>query len=76
MKNVLKKKLSQAKKTTGGVPKDTIDKIQLDIKEQQYLIEEINKELKNTRMDEVVFSKGQDELDFVAAMLHYLKQVA
>lgn len=71
--NVLKKKLSQAKKTTGGVPKDTIDKIQLDIKEQQYLIEEINKELKNTRMDEVVFSKGQDELDFVAAMLHYLK---
>lgn len=24
-------------------------------------------------MDEVVFSKGQDELDFVAAMLHYLK---
>lgn len=37
------------------------------------MIEEINKELKNTRMDEVVFSKGQDELDFVAAMLHYLK---
>lgn len=37
------------------------------------MIEKINKELEDTRMNEVVFSKGQDELDFVASMLHYLK---
>lgn len=70
---VLKKKLAQAKKTTSSVTKATIDKIQLDIAKHKSLIEEINKELEDTRMDEVVFSKGQDELDFVASMLHYLK---
>lgn len=70
---VLKKKLSQAKKTASGITKATIDKIQFDITKQKSLIEEINKELEDTRMNEVVFSKGQDELDFVASMLHYLK---
>lgn len=70
---VLKKKLSQAKKATSGTKQDTIDKIQLDIERQKSSIEEIKKELEDTRMDEVVFSKGQDELDFVASMLHYLK---
>lgn len=70
---VLKKKLSQAKKATGGAKEAIIDKIQLDIEKQKSLIEEIKKELEDTRMDEVVFSKGQDELDFVASMLHYLK---
>lgn len=67
---VLKKKLSQAKKTKEALE---IKKIQNEIEKQRSLIEKINKELENTRMDEVVFSKGQDELDFVASMLHYLK---
>lgn len=67
---VLKKKLSQAKKTKEALK---IKKIQNEIEKQRSLIEKINKELENTRMDEVVFSKGQDELDFVASMLHYLK---
>lgn len=70
---VLKKKLSQAKKATSGATTATIDKIQFDIEKQKMLIEEIKKELEDTRMDEVVFFKGQDELDFVASMLHYLK---
>lgn len=67
---VLKKKLSQAKKAK---EEPEIKKIQNEIEKQRSLIEKINKELENTRMDEVVFSKGQDELDFVASMLHYLK---
>lgn len=70
---ILKKKLSQAKKAINGTNKTDVDKIQRDIEIQNALIEEINKELEGTRMDEVVFSKGQDELDFVASMLHYLK---
>lgn len=70
---VLKKKLSQAKKATSGVTTAIIDKIQLDIEKQKMLIEEIMREIEDTRMDEVVFFKGQDELDFVASMLHYLK---
>lgn len=68
---VLKKKLSQAKKAK---EKTKIKKIQNEIEKQSSLIEKINKELEDTRMDEVVFSKGQDELDFVASMLHYLKK--
>lgn len=67
---VLKKKLSQAKKAKEEAE---IKKIQNEIEKQSSLIEKINKELEDTRMDEVVFSKGQDELDFVASMLHYLK---
>ena len=69
---VLKKKLSQVKKQQ-DTKKETIDRIQLDIEKQKSLIEEIKKKLEVTRMDEVVFSKGQDELDFIASMLHYLK---
>lgn len=67
---VLKKKLSQVKKAKEEAE---IKKIQNEIKKQSSLIEKINKELEDTRMNEVVFSKGQDELDFVASMLHYLK---
>lgn len=32
------------------------------------------KELKKDRLDEVVFQNGQSELDFIASMLHYLKE--
>lgn len=67
---VLKKKLSQAKKAKD---ESEIKKIQIEIEKQKDLIENINRELEKTHMDEVVFSKGQDELDFVASMLHYLR---
>lgn len=67
---VLKKKLSQAKLAK---TENEVKKILLDIEKQKDLIENINKELEDTRMDEVVFSKGQDELDFIASMLHYIK---
>lgn len=51
-----------------------IEKIHDEIDKQTSLLQGIHKELKETHLDEVVFSKGQDELDFVAAMLHYLKE--
>lgn len=70
---MLKKKLVQAKKKLGGETDSELKKIQIDIDKQNALIEKIDNELEETRLDEVVFSKGQDELDFVASMLHYLK---
>ena len=70
---MLKKKLVQVKKKLGGETDSELKKIQIDIDKQNALIEKIDKELEETRLDEVVFSKGQDELDFVASMLHYLK---
>lgn len=36
--------------------------------------EKLQQQLKEDRMDEVVIQKGQDELDFTASMLHYLKK--
>lgn len=48
------------------------------LKEEIYGLEaallECEKELDDANVREVVFSKGQDELDFVASMLHYLKR--
>lgn len=70
---VLKKKLSQAKKRDSGATETEIKRIQANIEKKKTLLEKIIKELEDTRMNEVVFSKGQDELDFIAAMLHYLK---
>ena len=70
---MLKKKLVQAKKKLGDETDSELKKIQIDIEKQNALIENIDKELEETHLDEVVFSKGQDELDFVASMLHYLK---
>ena len=48
-------------------------KIENDIEIQKQKLAQIENELDNTKLDEVVFSKGQDELDFIASMLHYLK---
>lgn len=69
---LLKKKLSQLKKKK-DCKLEEIENLKADIQNQTDLLEKIDKEIKDTRMDEVVFSKGQDELDFVASMLHYLK---
>lgn len=48
-----------------------------DIKSIQLFKEQLEKkqaELKDKRLNEVVIQKGQSELDFVASMLHYLKE--
>ncbi len=68
---ILKKKYLKEKK---NMTPSEVKKIQDEIDKQTSLIQEIDKELDETRLDEVVFSKGQDELDFVASMLHYLKE--
>ncbi len=69
----LKKKLSQEKKNASSTIDSEIKRIQLEIERQNQLIDEIEKEIEDAKLDEVVFSKGQDELDFIASMLHYLK---
>lgn len=69
----LKRKLSQEKKNASSTIDSEIKRIQLEIERQNQLIDEIEKEIEDTKLDEVVFSKGQDELDFIASMLHYLK---
>lgn len=71
---ILKKRLSQAKKKGSGLSSNDIIAIEKEIVKQKLQIEQIEKQLEDTHMDEVVFSKGQDELDFVASMLHYLKE--
>ncbi len=68
---ILKKKCLKEKK---NMTPSEVKKIQDEINKQTSLMQEIDRELDETRLDEVVFSKGQDELDFVASMLHYLKE--
>ena len=70
---VLTKKLSQAKKKGSNISDNDKKKIENDIEIQKQKLAQIENELDNTKLDEVVFSKGQDELDFIASMLHYLK---
>ena len=70
---ILKKRLSQAKKKGSNASSSDISAIEKEIIKQELQVDRIEKQLKDTNMDEVVFSKGQDELDFVASMLHYLK---
>lgn len=78
-KNEITDKLKQAKKDLKSLKK----KLPSSYEERKHInkvdsltndLEKINQELKATNMEEVVFSKGQDELDFIAAMLHYIKK--
>lgn len=52
---------------------DKISQLEKDAQALRKDLSECEKELDKNRMREVIISKGQDELDFVAAMLHYLK---
>ena len=57
--------------------KSTIDEISRIEKETKTLkgsLLKLEQELNDAGFREIVFSKGQDELDFVAAMLHYIKK--
>lgn len=47
--------------------------IESDIQKANKNLEKIEAELKSNNLEEVVISKGQSELDFIASMLHYLK---
>ena len=80
-KNELEDKLKRISKQIRELKKkeqtaSVISEIAKSEKEKKALDEALAKceaELDANRMREVVISKGQDELDFVASMLHYLK---
>ena len=67
------KELKKKEQTTTIL--DQISRIEKDIPALESIIDKDKKDLENNRMSEVVISKEQDELDFVASMLHYLKVV-
>ena len=69
----LKKRLAQAKKKGSDISDDEKNRIERDIEIQNQELIKVEKELEQTKLSEIIFSKGQDELDFVASMLHYLK---
>lgn len=61
------------KKEKSKVILSEISSIEKSINKNNNMISEYEKDLKDTGMSEVVIQKGQDELDFIASMLHYIK---
>lgn len=71
----LKKKVKELKKKCieeEDVLKQ-IDAINKEISENQAKIQKLEDEFTESGMREVAIQKGQDELDFIASMLHYIK---
>ena len=66
----LKKKVRELKKKDA---KEEIAAINKEINENLIHIQDLENEFTECGMREVVIQKGQDELDFIASMLHYLK---
>ncbi len=70
----LKKKLHELKKKGNDLKtKEQIDVINNEIHNHLMLIEELENQVSKNGLQEVVIQKGQDELDFIISMLHYLK---
>lgn len=70
----LNKKIKELKKKTDG--KDYSAEIQsyeLEVCENEVELSNLENEFTISGMREVAIQKGQDELDFIASMLHYLK---
>ena len=67
----LEKRLRDKKRQ--GALESEIKIIESDIQKTKKNLEKIEAELKANNLEEVVISKGQSELDFIASMLHYLK---
>lgn len=61
------------KKTDGKNYQKEIDKISAEIISNIGKINDLEEEFNKSGMREVAIQKGQDELDFIASMLHYLK---
>ena len=67
----LERRLRDSKRTSAS--ESEIKAVESEIQKAKKNLEEIEKELKSNNLEEVVISKGQSELDFIASMLHYLK---
>ena len=71
----LTKKIKDTKKKSGGKNiSSEIEKITSEIEDNNKKIADLESEFTKSGMREVAIQKGQDELDFIASMLHYLKR--
>lgn len=70
-----KKKIKDLKKKKGEKKHTSeIDKLSSRIEENNKKIKKLEDEFTKSGLREVAIQKGQDELDFIASMLHYLKK--
>lgn len=71
----LKKRFKELKNKCMGEEDllNQIDLINAEISENQIKIQNLENEFTESGMREVAIQKGQDELDFIASMLHYIK---
>ena len=67
------KQSKDLKKKDAVYNKSEIANIEKEIAKFSKQIEDLNEYLVKNGLEEVVIQKGQDELDFIASMLHYLK---
>lgn len=71
----LAKKIKDIKKKNDGKNiSSQIEKISSEIEANNTKIADLESEFTKSGMREVAIQKGQDELDFIASMLHYLKK--
>ncbi len=69
----LTKQIRELKKKDPITNKSNISIIEKEIAKNNKQIEDLKGSLSKNGLDEVIIQKGQDELDFIASMLHYLK---
>lgn len=69
----LLKQVKEWKKKDPIANKSNIETIEKEIAKNNKQIEDIKEALSKNGLEEVIIQKGQDELDFIASMLHYLK---
>lgn len=73
-KRINKKIRDSKQKKDGKDHSDEIDKLSAELTENTQRIAELEDDFTKSGMREVVIQKGQDELDFIISMLHYLKK--
>lgn len=70
----LSKQLKDLKKKDPTTYKSEIATLEKEIAKNNRQIQDLKDSLIKNGLEEVVIQKGQDELDFIASMLHYLKE--
>lgn len=70
----LTKQMRDLKKKDSILYKSDIAMVEKEIAKNNRQIQEARENLVKKGLEEVIIQKGQDELDFIASMLHYLKE--
>ena len=70
----LSKQLKDLKKKDPTTYKSEIATLEKEIEKNNRQIQDLKDSLIKNGLEEVIIQKGQDELDFIASMLHYLKE--